>query len=462
MKFFDTKALCGVVLAVSMLACTQPDTNSATKIDAASIVQDKTLTPADKAERLAKASEQLLTAQGFVYAEEIADLALTIDANNLRAQFIKVLVGPLMATKGVVSRAKPLFKSHQAMQDYNKKRTEFENSINSNAKTMWLEGNEDIVSDEDVQAFVDAQAEAWGNLRQFAKNNKDKELTLTGSDTMWQGLFNRYEGACIIKNPYAYRYEYDCPDIKNLMDISLNRADFEAIQHLAGFAELYISLMNSYDISGSVALANDLSGQKTYRDEVLDTLLKGPRFAVLRQKHGFSKVKDLAADAILGARWAIDNQKDLCSYGYPMNRNRYGHLFSNGFCLGKKSPRQALLDLLAVEDVLNGSQVSTSFASEAQESGWCNKWYGGARCQTYATSIRPSTIINKPIEDLKAFAPVKINRCHDYDNYGHKSFEPTYRLAGISGDMTVGGLFPLADVNTALEVNGTCIWQTYP
>jgi hypothetical protein len=76
---------------VSVLACTksQDKALNTQKLDVASIRGSATMTSTEKAEKLALIAEQLFSLTNFMHAVDLADLALTLDPQNARAQFYK-------------------------------------------------------------------------------------------------------------------------------------------------------------------------------------------------------------------------------------------------------------------------------------------------------------------------------------------------------------------------------------
>ena len=166
--------ICSALL-LSLTACTGSKKSNVTTIDAASIVASTNLTKEQKADKLAKAAEQLLTAQGFSYANDVADLALEVDSANLRAQFVKALLGPIMVQKGIYKRVKPLADLDQsASEQYAQVVAKFDVQVpNSTVKEFMFDGQEDIKNEADIQNYIDAFANSFKVIREFAKANKN-------------------------------------------------------------------------------------------------------------------------------------------------------------------------------------------------------------------------------------------------------------------------------------------------
>ena len=224
-------AICASLL-MSLASCSS---NSDSKdIDAMKIKTNSNLSPSQKAEQLAKAAEQLMTYQGFAYANDVADMALQQDSANVRAQFVKAILGPIMVNEGIAKRVKPMAsKDVDALANYNKAMADLENKTpNSTYKSFLKNGDEDIRDEKDVQNYIDSLADSFKAIRQFAKNNKNSELTVMSSDSMYQAMQIRYEKSCDITLVSPGKYPANCPTVTAL-EVKLNRADFEALQMAA-------------------------------------------------------------------------------------------------------------------------------------------------------------------------------------------------------------------------------------
>lgn len=247
-----------ILFAVALTTgCTKSSTeeksSSVQTIELGQILSASNLTLASKAEQLAKAAEQLLTVQGFVYANDVADLALAQDASNLRARFIKAILVPVMVQKGIFARLAPLAaKDARAQEEYSNGLAELQSKYpNSTLKTFLLDGVADIRDESDVQNYVESLVEGFAAIRKFSKDNKDQNLTVLASDTFLTIMKRRYEESCIVVRVDPWTYRIECPSPVNLMEITLSRADFEGLQQIAAGYELYFALYNSYDVNGA-------------------------------------------------------------------------------------------------------------------------------------------------------------------------------------------------------------------
>lgn len=438
------KSFIGLTLVATLSSC-----NSATNdknsniIDASSIAADATLTQEQKSEKLAKAAEQLLTAQGFAYANEIADLSLQMDASNTRAQFVKAVLAPIMAHKGIYKRVKPLADlDAEASVKYAEELAKFEETTpNSTIKEFLLDGQADIKNETDIQNYLDTMSDSFKAIREFAKNNKNTELTFMASDSLFQAMSNRYEKSCEVNHLGNYKYELNCPDVKNLMEIRFNRADFEAIQHVAAGYELYFSLANSYNLTGSVDKALALKGTEEDAQKVIEDLLKNKDFATLREGNGFKKVKSMGLDAIAGARWVMKNQNTLCPMGKEHPRNRVGMLLNNGLCAEKSNAAEDSKNLSLASDVLMGKVIENAILGGSQSYEFIDGRWELVVKEGYKTSLKPVAIFESPISDLRNVLPQTYDKCGN--------------VTSIK-DSTLAGVFVKGDFNTYLSKSAEC------
>ncbi|MES3038802.1 MAG: hypothetical protein V4736_12915 [Bdellovibrionota bacterium] len=427
------RILVGCITISTLVGCTNAnqDINKMSgSIDAAAIVADSKSTPADKAERLARSAEQLLSYQGFAYASDIAEAALELDPNNLRAKLVKAIVAPLMAHKGIIARVAPLAaKNQKAKEAYDKYLADLDTTVaNSTLKAFLLDGQPDINSEADLQAYFDSAAEGFAALRIFAKENKDQTIRIMSTDAMFQTLGDRFSNLCVVTQTGYWQYEYNCPSPTHALEIEFSRADFEALQQMAAGNELYLSMYNSYDIAGTIDVALSHEGQAANlsAQTVLEEVLKDPKFGQLRAGNGFQKIRSLGVDAISAIRWMMANQSSLCPMGLSSPRNRVGSLIDKGFCITSKAAVTTARDLKKIEGALAGDKVQVLFYDQ--------------KGVPYRTDMS-AAIIDRPVADLHLLAPVSIGKCGYVNSIA---------------DETGGGLFPNKDANKVLKMSSRC------
>ncbi len=199
------------------------------------------------------AGEQLATPTGFMYADVVLDQALSQDPDNKKAQFYKAFLAQPMALQGILARIKPLAN----LKPETKK--QYEEAIsglpNSGLKTFLFDGQEDIKTEKDAQAFVDEIHQGQEKFRQFLKANKDLELTLNLNDWAIQGSVKKAMDDCAVNQVTAGVYEIKKCDLTHTLEVKLNRADIEALQQITAGLQIYTAMLNSYDASGTIAVS---------------------------------------------------------------------------------------------------------------------------------------------------------------------------------------------------------------
>lgn len=435
--------VCSSVVALLASCSNKSNKGGVSTIDAASILADTSITKEQKSEKLAKAAEQLLSAQGFAYASDVADLSLQTDSANVRAQFVKAILAPIMVHKGIYKRIKPLADlSSKTSEQYAQSIAEFEEKTpRSTAKEFLLDGPEDIKNEADIQNYFDAVAESFKAVRIFAKANKNSDLTIMATDNMFDSMTKRFQEGCQISEVWNYGYEVNCPDVKSMMEVKLNRGDFEVIQHTAAGYELYFSLMNSYNLSGSIDKALKLDGEEENSKKTLEDLLTNKDFATLRSGNGFKKIKEMGVDAIAGMRWIMQNQNTLCPFGKENGRNRIGHLMNQGVCTNKSEAVETSKNMTLAMDVLMGKVIDNVVLYAKHSWQWDSSSGYQETHDEFKTSIKPVLLIDNPITDLRSIIPTSYDKCGN----------------GVTvKDPTLGGIFVKGDFNTYLAKTSDC------
>lgn len=443
-------ATIGLVTACSQFESKKSQTE-VTKIDTNKIQNNRNLTVEQRAEQLALAGEQLMSFGGFVYAEDVFNQALIVDAKNQRAMFYKKLLGPIMTLRGVMARVEPLVKKDaNAVADYD---NALKDLPNSSVRDFLLEGKPDIKTEKDVQKLFDAQYAAYNDFRVYLKENKDLNLTLNLPSQAWDQRFKTHAHICTVTHDGNGIYNSECKTNLKVFQIKLERADIEAMQQVIAGVQIYQAIFNAYDVSGVHDLILDNSkNNTTYTDEEIVNILKGNQdFGKLRADQQLTSIIGMGKDGLAGVRWAVKKQKELCpepkkdtfitgedQMEFKMVR-RPGTLFEDGICIDDGANTSDPLEktLKMVELALNGNPMNV---------------YGTDRFtgQEIQTQVRYSQILSQPIKDLKAQAPTKYTKC------GKASQLP---------DQTIGGLFVLGDANNYLTRTGSlfvdedCMYQ---
>lgn len=426
MKLF-AKNLVVLASLSSLVACSpgQNTTNQGIRtLNSAAIVADETLTPTEKAEKLALAGEQLTTPTGFMYADFVFDQALSIDPNNQRAQFYKALLATPMALKGIMARIKPLAdRDAKSQKEYN---DALQNLPNHGLKTFLLDGQPDIKNEKGVQDFLTQIYQGQNQLREFLKKNKSMELTLNLNDWAIPGAIQRSMEECAIEQVEQGVYEIQLCPMNEVLQMKMNRADIEMLQHFTAGMQIYLATLVSYDFTGVVATSIKHEGKQSSARAFYKDLALVPDFGKLRNAQALKNIVPMGIDAVAGVRWALQIQHELCPYGENNHKNRRGFLFREGLCIKAENEDGTLLEdtLKIVDSVLLGQPQAVNLGQ-----------YGEIR-----TVIKPTAPLLNPIMDLKTLRPV---------------FSPCNTIQAVSDD-TLGGLFPNKDANEVLASQAQC------
>ncbi len=379
---------------------------------------DASLASPEKAEKLALAAEQLMTPTSFMYADLVLDQALALDASNLRAKFYKAVVATPMSLKGIAARIKPLAaRDLESLRRYNEA---IANLPESGLKKFLFDGQGDIQNEKDVQAFVDSIYNAQDKLRLFLKANKNSSLTLNMSDWGIPGVFGQVIKDCAVEQTSSGTFSMKLCDIRKSVQVELNRADFEAAQYMSAGIQMYTSAITAYDFSGSIDVALKNKNIPLTSAQIWKKLIRTSDFGTLRNTKVLQNIPGMGLDAVMGIRWAISMQDELCPAGHEEPSARRGFLFSKGICLndGSREQNDAMENVLKVIDLaLAGHAVEIKKNGEEK------------------SEMKPVVLLESPIQDLKTLDP-KFNDCG--------------QISQIS-DESLGGSLPNNDANDILK-----------
>jgi hypothetical protein len=434
----NTKFIIGMVLSASMLtACSGNKGSQMEKftINSTTIVNDGSLSSSEKAEKLALAAEQLMSPTSFMYADEVASTALSIDPSNPRAKLVRGLLGPIMTSQGVLSRIKPIMsKTKESQKAYAEIVADSANWPNSGLKTFLFNGKEDITSVSDVQKYLAQSERAYENLRNVLKDLRDTTLTINIPDQWQASEIERKAKHCEAQKLGEGIYEVEC-DLSGALQYKMNIADFESLRHITAGLEIYQSVLNAYSYEGSIEVSEQFKGQTPKSSTVYRALLQNPAFGKLRSEHSLRKVIDMGLDGVAGVRWVQANQNTLCPKG-DNQINRPGYVFERGICIDddnkKVSENETLGSVLrTIELALRGGTIVETFK---------NDWTG----QKVVSELKPAAFFSEPILDVRNLGAIQFDACDNIQSIA---------------DGTLGGVFIRGDFNDVLKVTKSgCGW----
>jgi hypothetical protein len=424
-----------IAAMISITACSSNKTDSnkpgfsKVRIDSEGIKNDRALSSSEKAEKLALAAEQLVTAQSFMYANEVADAALAVDANNKRAQLIKNLIAPAMEMKGILTRIKPLAERNaESKAEYDKAILNVSKIPNSAIKKFLMDNGTPIKNENQAQTVISGVQQKWTGLRMWLKANKNIEMSLNIPAEYSEQAIRTQIRDCDVQVVETGVYDLEC-DLSGALTVKLNQADLEAAQQIVAGNEIMLNLYNGYNLSGSIAIADKYKNQRGVTKLVIDDLLRTSEFGVLRDGQGIRNILSMGLDAVAGIRYAQKIQSELCPRGEHAKGNRKGYLFKEGLCVQQdnatlgngSSTYQTFGDLMkTIELALNGSNITQTFRGRLGE---------------IETEIKPSAIFANPIQNVRSLTPLRYDRCG--------------KVVGTR-DATLGGVFVNGDANAVL------------
>ena len=428
-NLLNRKAAVSILLAGTMTVVTSGcGKNNEGKIDnrfvdTASIVGNPLTSEQEKSEELAQAAERLVTPTSFMYAYAVSKSALAIDSKNVRARVWAAVLAPTMEMKGILTRIEPLVKTHPARYtEYKKFVADIKSKNPEKSVTEFLfSGPADIKTEADAQEVIARVAARWDEMRKTFADLKNEEISIYVNDEHFKkrSLEEAFK-ACPVIRVSETRYDLGECNVADAYERKLNRADFEMLQQMAAGMQVYLTVANAWDLSGLYSKSSKFSRERHRGVKAtLDLLLENKQFGTLRPKHALGVIPDLAKDAVLGVRYAIEMQDSLCPTGQEVKENRPGYVFQNGLCIDDGDSVKKTL--AAIELMLNGTPAVI---------------VGERFGKPVATVVNGTKFFTEPVRDARQLMPMEVDACDNVTKLG---------------DGTLGGSFPTGDFNDILK-----------
>ena len=409
----NMSVLAPLVLA-NLVACGTKHSDHST-IDVASIQANRSLTKEQKAEELSRGAEQLISASGFMYADTVVGVALAVDPHNLRARFWKAALAPTMELRGIVNRIAPLALTSKNADKYKKFMAELQNGQTDKSVAEFLmDGPQDIRTERELQDKVARITLKLDEFRTTLKSMKNADLEIRLNTDLKTAAKSE---SCVSRQIGEGMYVTDYCEAVLPNTVKLNHADFLALQQSVAGVQVYLSALNSYDLTGSFKIADASENQSP--EAVVDELIKNNKFGVLRADQSLNVVPTLAKDMLVAYRYAQKMQTELCPQGTASADNRPGQLFSKGVCLVPDS---------AVESQLNAIELMLSGQAAVLDAHVGNT--------TIPVLVNPTQFLNHPVANIRSLLPIKSDACKNLT---------------AMGDGRLGGAFPTGDLNKLLQ-----------
>ncbi len=323
-------------LAVFALnACSKNDATPQQKAFSKGSIEDAIAsgqtTPKEASEEMALAAEQLAQSANFSYAQRLAKLSLAVDPTNVRARLWNAILAPTMELKGIVTRLEPLAQKNPARyRQYLEEKAKIEKDVPvKSVRDFMLKGPKDVQSEEEIQATLSAITMRMDELRLTLKDLKNEELTIyRNPETVTdEDRWNESMKSCTASSENGTITVHGC-DLTRAYQVKLNGADFMVMQQAVAGYQLYIGLLNTYSVHGAIEAA-DKSRNST---EIMTRLYNDPKFGKIRDGRNLAVIPDVALDAVLAARSAVQLQRDLCAQQGQSTWSREGYLIGEGSC----------------------------------------------------------------------------------------------------------------------------------
>ncbi len=402
-----------LVPVLSSMTAASAFASPAKTINVAAIVADSAMSKEVKAQALADTSETLLAAQALFPAAHTAKAALAIDAANPKARLLMAVIAPQLELKGIVGRVEPLVQTRPEIHSRFAKATARFRKVNSPLADFALNGPKDIHTESDAQELIARYIYRLDQLRRTLNDLKNgPEIPLhTSPDSLVQFTVAQAMVSCVAEIEQGRVYDFsNCPATKTA-EHRLNRADLEAAQQLVAGYQTLLTFLNAWDFSGAYQTSIRVSGN---REHDMKLFLANAKFGTLRKGNAIGVIPDIAKDAVIGARYAISMQQELCPQGKQSTQNRPGYAFEKGLCVRAKNKLERTLGL--IELMLKGPTAVAVSESEV-------------------ITVDAPAFFSQPLKDVREIVPAKFDKCG--------------RVTSLN-DRTVNGILPNADVHRLL------------
>lgn len=423
------------ILAITTIAflgaCSSPKQEKQT-IKLNSITEDKSLSKTEKAEKLALAGEQLITPTSFMFADLVFDQALQLDPKNQRAKLYKLFLAPKMELKGVLSKYK-----HIAELDQKTKESYQELLVdipNTELRNFLLDSSASIKTEKEAQALLNKVYDRYNEFRLFLKNNKNLNLTLNLNPLLFSDRIDDEKDKCHVQKVDDATYDIANCDISDILQIKLDRADVEVLQHYVAGIQIYMTAYLAYDLSGLYDVMKKYENVDVDKNQLLKELISNKDFGKLRNPKFFSNIKSMGIDYVTASRWALKVNDQLCPADAPQTDSRRGYLFRDGICVLESHTAEGYTQDEVLEDFESTMQIA-----EIVLSGKGIKQAFGPEHAEYETEINYGSILNNPIKDIRSLGLV---------------FNSEGELVDAK-DQSLGGVLPKKDLNLVLKADAT-------
>lgn len=347
-------ALIGTVLSLGVGACGPDRVTERIETVNPSESEKAARTPEQKAENLAIAGEKLFYTPSFFYSEEVFKQALEFDPKNVRARFYLAALIPLDQNRGFYNRIMPLL-SKLPVSAQNAILAGRDSIKFVDLKQFLMDGPKDIFTENDLQNHIqnvyDAFMAAHDTLMDLRGEHLKIHITSYESKTVTRRECYRNDRG----NEWCYDIHYSDEYNQVVRDTNLDFYDFHALAMMIKAQAIYhLTTSLAFDLSGGTELAQELSVRTKLTDEFVINKIRGHQnLGRIKNPKVLKEILNLGSEFVEGVDMISRVQGELCSKGLPHEENRFGFLFSHGFCATKELSTAANIVSQAVKGPVN-------------------------------------------------------------------------------------------------------------
>lgn len=359
--------------------------------------------------------------------------ALQLNSENHRAALWKEILKPILETKGIIARVRPLYlKQENGLERYSALVRGTEKSSNLDYRNFMTEGPQNIDTDEKFIDFLDRTIVALDGLRSFVKANKDRTYSLRAPTTWIQvGSAKKKHGDDCAALTFMSTKFKGCAE-SGMLTFKMNRADLEAIQYIVSAEMMQLSLLYAYKV-------NPIAVLDTYREqtpkEKLESMLKGYDGSLMARNR-LALGNSILADWIVAQRYFMQNQETVCRKGKTDDENRPGYLISSGFCLDLETGGDGRKNLEILETMALGKAIVID-----------------QKFSKKTVKLYPMKFFNEPLSSIAPLVPTRYTDDGRFSDFSASAYSPFFAegsIADISEELR------LEDAHNAAE---TLRWQ---
>ncbi len=327
--------------------------------------------------------------------------ALELNPENQRAIFWREFLRPLLETKGLLARIRPLYmKNPDGLNRYTAVRRQLSIDVAPAFFDFLNDGPNDIDTDEKFLDWMDRAILSLDTLRTFIKNNKDKTYRLRVPEQLIasEKIENERDGSCAAMTFMTSTFT-GCP-ANGMFSVQLNRADLEGLQYIVSRQMFEFSLLYAYRLSPTKLIEGQRGRQST--KGFLEGLLKGYDGNLLARNR-IALAKSVLPDWIAAQRFVIENQDELCDSGKSRDRQ------STGLCVQKGPINHEARNLELLETLMLGHPVQIDQSLLASP-----------------VKVHVMKIFNEPPASISSFFPVEYDEVGDPVRFNDRSYSPFF------------------------------------